>query len=175
MAQVLNWYETVFELIDMRSFSNLWFWIALAVIWSTSSHWILGVPFDLVVRARKHGGGVQDDLNDMVRVNVNRILFIARTSGLWLLALGSFVLTAAALLGFVYGVEFAQAFFLLGFPLSVVWGLSVRTAQQILEADGADLHARMVRHRIYVQIIGVFSIFVTALWGMYQNMAVGPL
>jgi hypothetical protein len=79
------------------------------------------------------------------------------------------------LLGFVYGVEFAQAFFLLGFPLSVVWGLSVRTAQQILEADGADLHARMVRHRIYVQIIGVFSIFVTALWGMYQNMAVGPL
>ena len=25
--------DTIFEVIDMRSFSNLWFWIALAVVW----------------------------------------------------------------------------------------------------------------------------------------------
>ncbi len=29
----MDWYATVFELIDMRSFSNLWYWIALAVVW----------------------------------------------------------------------------------------------------------------------------------------------
>ena len=45
--------RNVFELIDMRSFSNLWFWIALAVLWSSVSHWVLGVPWDMVMRARK--------------------------------------------------------------------------------------------------------------------------
>jgi len=42
----VTWYETIFELIDMRSFSNLWYWIVLSVLWSTMSHWVLGVPFD---------------------------------------------------------------------------------------------------------------------------------
>ncbi len=43
----------IFDLIDMRSFSNLWYWIALAVTWSSTSHWVLGVPFDMVLRARR--------------------------------------------------------------------------------------------------------------------------
>ncbi len=55
----------------MRSFSNLWYWIALAVTWSTASHWVLGVPFDMVLRARRHGGDAERDLEDMVRVNVS--------------------------------------------------------------------------------------------------------
>ena len=38
----LDWYATVFELIDMRSFSNLWFWIALAVVWSTAKYIYVG-------------------------------------------------------------------------------------------------------------------------------------
>ena len=86
----MDWHQTLFELIDMRSFSNLWFWIALAVVWSTASHWVLGVPFDMVIRARKHGGQAEVDLEDMVRVNVNRLLYIGHVSGLWLLGLGCF-------------------------------------------------------------------------------------
>ena len=70
----LDWYQTLFEMIDMRSFSNLWFWIALAVMWSTASHWVLGVPFDMVLRARRHGGEAQADLEDIVRINVVRRL-----------------------------------------------------------------------------------------------------
>ncbi|MEC7670546.1 MAG: component of SufBCD complex, partial [Pseudomonadota bacterium] len=27
----MDWHQTVYELIDFRSFSNLWFWIGLAV------------------------------------------------------------------------------------------------------------------------------------------------
>jgi hypothetical protein len=46
----------VFEVIDMRSFSNLWYWIALAVLWSSTSHWVLGVPFDMIQRARRRAG-----------------------------------------------------------------------------------------------------------------------
>lgn len=173
----MNWYQNLFELIDMRSFSNLWFWIALAVMWSTASHWVIGVPFDMVLRARRQGGQAEVDLEDLVRINVNRLLYIGQVSGLWLLGFGCFFLTMLALLGFVYGMEFAQALLLLAFPMSLVGLLSLSTARLIHDGglSGEPLRRRMARHRTYVQIIGMVSIFVTAMWGMYQNIAVGPL
>ncbi|MEM8804114.1 component of SufBCD complex [Roseobacter sp. A03A-229] len=173
----MDFYQNVFELIDMRSFSNLWFWIALAVLWSTASHWVLGVPYDMVLRARRHGGQAEQDLEDMVRINTNRLLFIANVSGLWLLGIGCFFLTALGVLGFFYRVEIAQALFLLGLPMSIVGLLSLSTARLIHQeaATGEMLQRRLSRHRLYVQITGMISIFVTALWGMYQNFTIGPL
>ncbi len=173
----MDWYEIVFEVIDMRSFSNLWYWIGLAVIWSTTSHWVLGVPYDMVLRARRQGGEAEQDLEDMVRINTNRILHISRVSGIWLLALGCAVMTALAILGFWYSIEFAQALLLLAFPLSIIGLLSIRTASRIRAeaAHGEALHKRLIRHRVITQFIGMASVFVTAMWGMYQNLAVGPL
>ena len=173
----MDWHQTIFELIDMRSFSNLWFWIVLAVIWSTASHWVLGVPYDMVLRARRSGGQAEVDLEDMVRINVNRLLYIGSVSGLWLAGFACFFLTMLALLGFFYQVEFAQALFLLGFPLSLVGMISLSTARLIQEqeATGALLIKRLNRQRLYTQIIGMISIFVTALWGMYQNLTIGVL
>ncbi len=173
----MDWYQTLFELIDMRSFSNLWFWIVLAVVWSSASHWVLGVPFDLVLRARRQGGQAETDLEDLVRINVNRLLYIGQVSGLWVLGFVCFFLTMLVLLGFVYAFEFAQAVFLLAFPLSIVGALSLSTAKLIRaeDAHGDRLQKRLTRHRIYTQIVGMISIFVTALWGMYQNVALGPL
>ena len=153
------------------------FWIALAVVWSTASHWVLGVPFDMVLRARRYGGEAEADLEDIVRINVNRLLYISQVSGLWLLGLGFFVLTSLVLLGFVYAIEFAQALLLLGFPMSLVGLLSLSTARliRIEGSTGEVLRRRLMRHRLYTQIIGMVSIFVTALWGMYQNLSIGPL
>ncbi len=169
--------QTLFELIDMRSFSNLWFWIALAVVWSSASHWVLGVPWDVVLRARRLGGQSEEDFETLVRVNVNRLLYIADVSGLVLTSFMSFVLTTLAVTGFYYRVEFAQAVFLLAFPLSIVGSLSLRTARLIREreATGEALHRLLSRHRIAVQAIGMVSIFVTALWGMLQNLSIGVL
>lgn len=176
-APPLDLHQTIFELIDMRSFSNLWFWIALAVMWSSASHWVLGVPFDMVVRARRHGGQAQIDLQDIVRVNVNRLLYIGHVSGLWLLGLGCFFLTGLVLLGFVYRMEFAQALFLLLFPLALLFAMSLNTAARIhaQALEGEALRARLLRHRVYTQMLGVVSIFVTSLWGMYQNLSLGVL
>ena len=159
----------------MRSFSNLWFWIALAVLWSSASHWVLGVPFDMVGRARRHGGQSEIDLDDMVRINANRLLFIAGEAGLWILGFACFMLTALAVLGFWYGIEIAQAVFFLVFPMSLVGLLSLRAAHRIREEglQGAALCKRLSRLRIFTQIIGMISIFVTSLWGMYQNLAGG--
>lgn len=166
-------YRTVIEVIDARSFSNVWYWLVLAALWSMASHYVLGVPWDLVTRARRKRGAAEDDLHDVLRVHVLRMLAIGDAAGLWLLALASAVLTALALLGFAYGVEFAQAAFLLAAPLSLVWLVSLRTARDLAagRAQGDALYARLRRHRLTVRLIGMAAIFVTALFGMYQNLA----
>lgn len=173
----MDWYQTVFELIDMRSFSNLWYWIALAVVWSTASHWVLGVPFDMVLRAKRQGGQAEIDMLNIVSVNVRRMQYIGQVAGIWIVAIGSAALTALAILGFVYWVEFAQAIFLLAFPMSIVGLLSLRTARlmQTQTHDADAMRDRLTRHRLHTQLIGVVSIFVTSLFGMWQNMVVGPL
>lgn len=173
----MNWHQLVFEVIDMRSFSNLWFWIALAVMWSSASHWVLGVPFDMVLRAKRAGAQTEIDLEDLVRINTNRLLYIGRVSGLWLLSFACFTLTGLAVTGFFYGIEFAQAVFLLLFPMSLVGLISLSTAARIQQenASGVALRKRLTRHRLYVQLIGIVSIFITALWGMYQNFHSSPL
>lgn len=173
----MNWYDSIFEVIDMRSFSNLWYWIGLAVLWSSVSHWILGVPFDMILRARRgKGETAMHDLEDMTRVNVNRILFISEVSGTMIALIGSTVLTVLAITGFAYRVEFAQAVFLLIFPMSFLALLAVRTAKIIRQKKvaGPDLVRRLLRHRMATQMIGVVSIFVTAMYGMYMNLYVGP-
>ncbi|SMO98868.1 hypothetical protein SAMN06265173_1473 [Thalassovita litoralis] len=174
----VNWYELLNEMIDMRSFSNLWFWIALAVMWSATSHRVLGVPFDMVIRAARHKDDAenqpQQDLEDMVRINVNRLLYISGVSGLWMLGLGSFLFTIMILLGFIYDVQLAQAVFCLLFPLSIVGLLSLNTARRIREEhiQGAVLRKQLTRHRVWVQVIGMLSIFATTIWGIYQNLTV---
>lgn len=172
----MNWYDTVFEVIDMRSFSNLWYWIALAVLWSSVSQWVLGVPFDMILRARRHKTDEAiEDLQDMVRVNVNRILYIAEVSGAWLMLFGSAFFTALAIMAFGYQIEFAQALFLLSAPMIILAFLSVRTARRIRnQADTGDgLVKRLMRHRMATQMVGVVSIFITAMFGMWQNLYTG--
>lgn len=173
----MTWYDTVFELIDMQSFSNLWFWIALAVVWSSASHWVLGVPFDMIQRAARQGEEAEADLETLVRINCNRILYISRVSGLWILGFSCAFLTFLGLLGFLYWIEFAQAVFLLAFPLSMVGALSISTAERIdtHALTGDALRTCLKRHLVMTQMIGVVAIFVTAMWGMYQNMTFGAL
>lgn len=173
----MDWYSAVFELIDMRSFSNLWYWIALAVMWSTTSHWVMGVPWDMVQRASRHGGEAQHDLEAIALAYSNRLLYVAGVSGLWLLALVMAGLTSLAMLGFYYRLEFAQAVFLLAAPMSLVGALSLNTARILHDQrlSGEALRKRLHRHRMQTQFLGMISIFITAMWGMYQNMATGAI
>lgn len=170
----MDWTQALYEVIDFGSFSTLWYWIVLAVVWSTNSNWVLGVPFDVVLRARRQGGAALCDLEMLVRINVKRLMFIARESGLWLAATAAFGLTTLGTLAFLYDVEFAQAVFLIALPLAAVGVLSLAAAARIeAQAPRGEALCRLLqRHRLWTQVIGTISIFVTALFGMYQNLAV---
>lgn len=169
--------RTIFEVIDMRSFSNLWFWIALAVMWSTASHWVIGVPWDLVLRARRKGGAQQQDVEDLARIYTRRLLFIGRVSGTWLMGLVAGSLSGLWVLGFWYGIQFCQAVFLLLAPMSLVALLSLRAARRIEagEDTGEALYRRLRAHRFTTQAIGLTAIFFTAMWGMFQNLSASVL
>ena len=137
---------------------------------------MLGVPFDIVVRARRSGESAMQDLEDIIRVNVNRMLLIEADAGFLLVALGFCALTMLGLLGFWYGIEFCQATFLIALPVSIVALLSLRMAKRIrAHATGGEELCRLLnRHRLVVQGIGVLSITVTAMWGMLQNFNLSP-
>ena len=175
----MDFYQTIFELIDMRSFSNLWFWIVLGAMWSSTSHYVLGVPWDMATRAQRSGDpDHMRHFEAMAHIYAARITLVQRESGLIIAGLMAFVLTMLVLLGFVYRNEFSQAVFLLAFPMTINGLFSLRTAQDIRARDlgGEELYLRMRRQRVLSQLIGLVAIFVTAMWGMLQNlMAGGPL
>jgi hypothetical protein len=173
----LDWNGSVFSLIDLRSFSSLWFWIVVAVVWSSVTHNALGVPFDMVLRARRKGGSYQDDLETLVAIQLRRRQSILRTAGLGLVAIWAAGLTMLAILGFGYGVELAQALSLLALPCSLVAILRVRLMSRLLagQLQGEALLKALTWHRMTVQGIGMFAILVTTLWGMWFNLNVRAL
>ena len=163
--------EIAFEVIDMRSFSNLWFWIALAVLWSSTSHWPMGVPHDMIYRARREGGQAEQDLSDLAQINARRVLSVIDHALLAVIGIGSFWLTVLATLAFYYDLEFAQALFLLSAPMTLVVWHSGRTARRVMQVagDGDALRRALLWHRRVTQIVGMIAVLVTALYGTWQN------
>lgn len=176
-TKAVDLYQTLRDVIDMRSFSNLWYWIALAVLWSSTSHWLLGVPFDMIQRARRKGGQTALDVEALVAINCRRMLNITRNAAVPLFFGVAFVLSGLAVLAFWFWVEFAQAVFFLVAPMVLVGWLSLRAALQIEagEDTGAALYHRLMVHRRMVQSVGMVAIFVTSLFGMWRNISASIL
>lgn len=161
--------------MDLRSFSNLWYWIALAVTWSMASHWVLGLPYDLVRRAAREGGAAEAELRLLLGVQHRRYGAVAAEAGTGLMGFAAFLLTLLLTLGFFYRIEFAQALFLLLAPLLCVVGLSFRWMARLPpETPAPALFRGLRRARMITQGIGMVAIFVTALWGMWTNLRLGP-
>ncbi|AHM05239.1 hypothetical protein roselon_02954 [Roseibacterium elongatum DSM 19469] len=171
----MDFLDLVTEVIDLRSFSNLWYWIVLAIMWSTLSHWTLGVPYHMVNRARRGDARAAADMQALAEINGERVLTVARVSGPFMLGVASFLSSGLAITGWYYRVEFSQAVFLLLFPAFLVGALTFATARKLRASSYQDVAQVLRFHRIKVQMLGVLFIFLTAFWGMYTNVTVGPL
>jgi len=170
----VDWTKAILETIDLRSFSNVWYWIGVIVLWSSLSHWIIGVPYDMIARAKRRGGDAEKDLIDLARVNVNRVIDLSDSFGPWIIGFNFFLASSMGLLGFFYGFELAQAMFLMLVPVIIVGVLTVRAAKKIeREAQDVEMLCKILNtHRVYIQAIGTLSIFVTSMYGMYDNLLV---
>ncbi|MEJ6388612.1 component of SufBCD complex [Gymnodinialimonas ulvae] len=171
----MDFLDLVTEVINLRSFSNMWYWIVLAILWSSLSHWTIGVPYHLVSRAKRGDARAEADMMVLSRMNAERMLQYAQSSGVPAMAFATFLLTGLAITGWIYGVEFSQAIFLLLCPSMLVLALGIWTSRRLHDSDYANVPGMLRQHRLIVQMMGVVFIFITAFWGMYQNMNVGPL
>lgn len=169
----MNWNDAIFQVISLHTFSNVWYWLAVAVSWASASHWILGVPFDMIFRAQRYGDQAAIDLEQIVAINVRRLKSITDVAGLGLIGIAAFFLTGLAWGGFFYGFELAQGVFLLAFPMTivVVMNFSLSHRFSIAQPTGEELAGALIRLRFWIQAIAMTSIFLTAMYGMYHNIS----
>ncbi len=133
------------------------------------------MPFGFAYLATQKGGETLVDFEAWVGINVRRMFSLPLLAELILFALWTSVLSVLFVLAVFFGFEFAQASFLIAFPISFVVLLNINTAM-IIRRDapsGEALYALFKRHKIIVQIFAMVSVFATALWGMYHNISAG--
>lgn len=164
---------SVIDLIDFRAFSSIWYWLLLGLVWTRVIHSPFGVPFDMLRRADRNDVMAVGDVEALSAIEIRHRDEITTALGPWAIALWAFALTLLAVLGLRYGIEPAQALLLLAVPLALVRWLVTRAQRRIVSGGltGAELRMVLRRLRAVVQAVGMVSVFVTALWGMFQLLA----
>lgn len=160
------------EVIGSRSFASIWYWIVFAVVWTRTTHWTLGVPYEDARNARTLGGQYATDFELQININVRKTLSMFEANSVFLTVCATFLLGTIFTLGFYFNIQMMQAVFLLVFPLSIVSALSIHLAQRLRDEDlhGEGLIRAYVWHRRIKQGIGAFSIFFAAFWGVSQTL-----
>ena len=177
-------FDSLIGVLASRSFSTIWFWLALIGMWSAAGRNVLGVPVEVLARAR---AALRRDtaeapeaiaLMDWLSLTLPRWRLGPREGAVFL-GVTSFGLTSLAVLGFGFGLELAQALTLVGVPFWLLFWLRVRLARRLapILADAqqgvmplpdavAGTVRHMVRHRILHMVLSVAAVLVTLLWGM---------
>ena len=163
----------VLEFLNLRTFSSVWYWIAVGVVWAVVSHRPMGVPYDMVWRARQRDSEARAALDAVARTLARRQVRTMARAGTVVVAIYSATLTTLLLLAVVYRLELAQGALLLALPLSLVGWLGHLTARSIDRGGDSVRHLR--RLRIATNGVGLIALFVTAFWGMYVNLMVSVL
>ncbi|MGJ8587124.1 MAG: hypothetical protein ACSHXW_03140 [Yoonia sp.] len=158
------------RLLDIQTFSSLWYWMAVMVTFAVASNWLLGVPFDMLFRARKLDAPHLADLEAVVDVNVRRIVEINAYFGVAITVMVAFSLSVLVILSVFYRFELAQGLLALAAPLTLIMVMNMRLAHQLHAAplSGRDLVQRLFRVRLWTQVVSMIALFFTAMYGMYS-------
>ena len=170
----MDWTESIFRIIELQTFSNIWYWIVVIVAWSVASNWLIGVPFDMLFRARKSEPAELADLEALVDIYVRRMVHYHETLGPYLVGLIAFLLAGLGAMGFYYQIMFAKGVFVLAAPLCLIGVINLRLALQLSAAPlhGQALVSRLFRVRLWTQVVAMIAMFFTAMYGMYQNLSI---
>lgn len=181
-------FNGVIGLLDSRSFVTVWYWLILVGMWSATGRSVLGVPSEVLGRARaeiragRPDGAAAITLLDWLSLVLPRWRMGSREAAV-VLAVTSFALTSLFILGFLFWLEMAQALFLLLFPFWLLFWMRHALARRLipliedaqegratLDATVAEAARRMVRHRTWVLVLSMLAVAVTALWGTLWSL-----
>ena len=178
----------VIGLLDSRSFVTVWYWLVLIGMWSATGRSVLGVPSEVLGRARteiregRAGAAASVALLDWLSLVLPRWRMGPREGAIFL-AVTSFGLTSLFVLGFLFWLEMAQALFLLLFPFWLLFWMRHALARRLipliadaqegratLDATAEAAARHMVRHRAWVLVLSMLAVAVAALWGTLWSL-----
>lgn len=181
-------FDGVISLLDSRSFGTIWFWLVLIGMWSATGRNVLGVPAEVLTRARQaqrggdHEGAAVVTLLDWLSLSLPRWR-IGQREGAVFLGVATFLLTSLAILGFGYGLEMAQALTLLLVPFAMLFWMRVLLARRLIPlmlagqdgqrpvaGVGAEAVRQMLVHRRLVSGLSIAAVAATALWGTLWSL-----
>lgn len=147
----------------------------IALMWAGLTRSSMGVPLDLLARARRMGGQAQLDVEALARIHAERYIYYWSQGKQFQVAVLAFVLSGLFVLAIWFHFEFAQAILFLLLPLVLISANALRGALRVLAGHGQGdaLHKLIWRQRFFVQVIGFTFIFLTAIFGLLHNMTAG--
>lgn len=147
----------VYQLLAAADFQSPWYWVLHVVVWAVACARTMGVPYDMVVRARRIPE-VAARVDLLAALAAARIAGAADAAGPALAATTGFVLAGIGGLGFWTGIEAAQAVFFLLAPLAAVGCSQVSLAFRIRGGlAGPALVAALDWRRVFHQAIAFFG------------------
>jgi len=166
-----------YELIEFTSFWSIWYWIVVVIAWSMTAHWTMGVPYDAVINADRHGGVFAEQCETLAYINAQRLVYYFEKAGVIIITVVTFFLSGVGTAGFYFGIEFFQALFVLLLPLSLPAIFSVRLAFRLKNQQpvGADLRKILYRRRLWNQVIGMFAIIGATIVGVLNSLIASGL
>lgn len=148
------------------SFQSPWYWALHVVVWTFVCLRTLGVPYDMLLRARRVPE-VAARVDVLARLSADRIAGAADAAGGAMAAGAGFVIAGLAGLGFASGIEAAQAVFFLVAPLCAVGYSSVRLALWIRRSRlaGPRLVLALSWRRVCHQAIAIVAMLAAVAAG----------
>lgn len=149
----------VTRLFATAQFDSFWYWVLQVVVWTIICGRTLGVPYDMLLRAR-HDPDVAARVDLLAGIAAERVAGVVDRAGTAIAAGTGFVLAGLAGLGFWSGIEVAQAVFMLAAPLAAVGFSVVRLALWIRRSRlvGPHLVLALGWRRICHQTIAILAI-----------------
>lgn len=158
---------TFLEFLSLRTFSSIWYWIAVAFVWISVTNRPMGIPYDMVWRAGRQEGA-EAALDAVAGAFAARLVAATGRGAAVGVGFVSAALTLLLILALSHGSELAQGALLVAGPMTFVAWLNLRTARAIV--GGASAGPSLRRLRAATNVVAVLTLFATAFWGMYVNL-----
>ena len=155
------------QVYGTASFESAWYWVLTLVVWSLVCHTTLGVPYDMIRRGR-NDPEVRARVDLRARLAAERIGGVYDDFGIPIAALTGFGLAALAVIGFLAGVEWAQALFVLILPLVMVSYSSLRLGLAVRRDGyrGAALNRMLSRRQFWHAVFAAVSVMCALAAGL---------
>ncbi len=147
------------NVFGVPSFLSIWYWVLHIVVWTLVTQRTLGVPYDMLLRARRLDE-VARRVETLALIQSERLTGLYHALGLPAALFGGFLLSALFAIGFIDGVELAQAAFLIVFPVSVVACSTLSIALRICRRGyrGDMLVMILARRHFWHQVVAVAAL-----------------